>query len=152
MRLTQQQLKSSATMDANSLSSRPNKEAKLLEILGYYRPIDVLHPTVRKMCESIAFREHFKKGLQHDLAVLKSRSQDLEDHEISLTQKAFVELMEEEEEDKISGIEIYVEEIIGLKMVEDKDKLQTLKSLVKTKDLLVKSTWHWWLCINFVSS
>ena len=127
-------------MDSNLSSPRLTKEAKLLEILSYYRPIEVLHSTVREMFESIAFKEHFNRILQHDLQVLRRRSQDLDDHEISLTQKAFVIMMEEE--GQIPGVEIYVEEIIGLKVVEDKDKLQILKSSVKTRDLMVKSTWH----------
>ena len=125
-------------MDSNLPSSGSTKEAKLLEILGYYRPIEVLHSTVRQMFELPAFEEQFKRILHHDLQVFKSRSQDLDDHEISLTQKAFVKLMEEE--DQIPAIEIYIEEIIGLSVVQDKDKLQALTSSVKIKGLIAKST------------
>ena len=92
------------------------------------------------MCDSDVFKGHFQKVLQHDLEVLQQRSQDLDDHEISLMQKAFVVLMEDG--DHIAGIELYVEEIVGLKMVENTDKLQILKSSAKTRDLLVDSKWH----------
>ena len=87
------------------------------------------------MCDSPIFKEHLQKILQHDLEVIKNRSQDLDDHEISLMQKAFVTLMDEG--DHVAGIELYVEEIVGLKMVEEKQKLKTLKSSVKTKDQML---------------
>ncbi len=121
-------------------STQPSKESKLLEILNYYRPIEVLHSTVQDMCNSDVFKKHFQKVLQHDLEVLQQRSQELNDHEISSMQKAFVVLMEDG--DHIAGIELYVEEIVGLKMVEDTDKLQILKSSAKTRDLLMDSKWH----------
>ena len=127
-------------MEFNPPYPGPTKEAKLLDLLSYYRPIEVLHSTVEEMCHNSAFKTHFQKVLQHDLKAIKRRSQDLDDHEVSLTQKAFVVLMEEG--DHIAGIEIYVEEIIGLKVVEEKEKLQTLKLSVKTKGTMLKSTQH----------
>lgn len=127
-------------MDISSALPRCTKEARLLEILSYYRPIESLHSTVEEMCTSSVFKEHFQKILQHDLGTIKRRSQDLDDHEISLAQKAFVILMDEG--DHIAGIELYVDEIIGLRAAGDEDKMQILKSSVMTKDLIVKSTQH----------
>lgn len=127
-------------MDINSTLPRSTKEARLLNMLSYYRPIEILHSTVEEMCTSSVFNEHFQKILQHDLRTIKRRSQDLDDHEISLAQKAFVILMDEG--DHIAGIEIYVEEIIGLRDADDEDRMQILKSSVKTKDLIVMSTQH----------
>lgn len=127
-------------MDISSTLPRSTKEARLLEILNYYRPIEILHSTVEEMCASSVFKEHFQKILQHDLETIKRRSQDVDDHEISLAQKAFVILMDEG--DHIAGIELYVEDIIGLKAVEDRDKIQILKSAAKTKDVIRESTQH----------
>ena len=116
---------------------RSTWEARLLEVLNHYRPIELLNSTVAETCESPIFKGHLQKILQHDLQVIKQRSQDLNDHEISLTQKAFVILMDEG--DHIAGIEIYVEEIVGLRIVEDKERLRTLRSSVKTKEEMIKS-------------
>ncbi len=125
-------------MDISLTLTSSTEEARLLEILSYYRPIEILHSTVKELCTSSVFKGHFQKVLQHDLDVIKLRSQNLEDHEISLMQKAFVRLMDEG--DHIAGIELYVDEIIGLKVMEDKDKLHILRSSVKTKDVTMKST------------
>ena len=115
------------------------EERRLNRIINQYRNIEVLHPVVARLCEIPAHRKVFHKALTHDLDIIHTRSPHLPDFEITIYQKAFKILMNREE-DRIGGIEIYVDEILGLKLSGSADSLETLKTAVDARDL-VRSEW-----------
>lgn len=128
-------MKSSSAMSSVGPDISECEEIRLNRILNRYRNIEILHPVVARLCEVAAHRKIFHKALTHDLDVIHSRSPHLPDFEITIYQKAFKILMEKEE-DRIGGIEIYVDEILGLKLSVSAESLETLKTAVNARDLV----------------
>lgn len=120
-------------------SARPDnserEEIRLNRVINNYRNIEILHPVVARLCEVPAHRKVFHKALTHDLDIIHSRSPHLPDFEITIYQKAFKTLMDKEQ-DRIGGIEIYVDEILGLKLSGSADSLEILKTAVDARDLV----------------
>ncbi|SLM34006.1 hypothetical protein LPUS_02658 [Lasallia pustulata] len=75
--------------------------------------------------------------LKHDLRVIRTRSQDLKDHEISIYQKALATLMTNDE-DLIPAIELYAEEILGLKLLRPAEKDGVLRQAIETRRLVTE--------------
>ena len=122
-------------MSSTRLDIPDYEELRLNRIINQYRNIEVLHPVVARLCEVPAHRKTFHKALTHDLDIIHSRSPHLPEFEITIYQKAFMILMDREE-DRIGGIEIYVDEILGVKLSGSTESLQTLKAAVDTRDLV----------------
>lgn len=98
----------------NSTSTRVEPlEALVQSVVSKYQNIEILHPLLEKLFESSAQKELFTSVTQHDYNQLMTRSQKLEDHEVNVYEKAFCVLMEREE-DRIGGLEIYMEKILGV--------------------------------------
>lgn len=115
----------------------PGSDGPLCDLLNRYRNVEVVHPLVSNFCEVPENKEEFQSCLTYDYYVLRDRSQDLANSEISIYQKAFVILMEEQE-DRIGGIEIYVDELLGLRF-NPKKAPQTLATAVKARSFIQKS-------------
>ena len=111
-------------------------EAKVRELIYRYRPIQVLHPIVAEMYDAPEFERMFWECLTHDLHIIRQRSQDLADGEITANQKAFRILMEGKD-DGTAAIELYVNEIIGLEAVSENAKAQTLATALQTRDYIL---------------
>lgn len=116
----------------------PDDGDRLRDLLNQYRNVEVVHPVVSTLCEVAERKEVFQKCLTHDFYVLRERSQDLANSEISIYQKAFVILMGKEE-DRIGGIEIYVDELLGLRLVDSARAPQTLATAVNARGLMQNS-------------
>lgn len=114
----------------------PNGESRVQEMVTKYRKIKTLHPIVSRICESPQIQEILRKSLQHDLFLIRGRSSRLADHEISIAQKAYMLLMQHHE-DRIGGIELYVQEIIGLHQVDATERLTCLQTAMKTRDIFL---------------
>jgi len=110
-------------------------DAKVQAIVSSYTGIEILHPVVSDMCDDPEFKRMFWLCLSHDLEVISQRSQDLADGEVTANQKAFKVLMENE--DSEGAVEIYVDEILGLKFSSDAMKAQTLATALQTKDYIM---------------
>ncbi len=113
-------------------------ELQVHEIVKRFRAVKVLHPSVSLLCKSPEDQGIFRKSLEHDLIIIRGRSPQLLDHEISIVQKAFMVLMKNHE-DRIGGIELYVQEIIGLNHVDASKRLQSLQTAVRARDLIFNS-------------
>ena len=122
-------------MSPAALNISECEETRLNRIINQYRNIEILHPVVARLCEVPAHRKVFHKALTHDLDIIHSRSLHLPNFEVTIYQKAFKILMDREE-DRIGGIEIYVDEILGLKLSESVDSLQMLRNAVDARDLI----------------
>lgn len=94
-------------------SSTTPIEPLVHSLVQRYQSVEILHPILQTLFESTEQKILFTAVTQHDYDVFKSRSQKLADHEINAYQKAFCVLMENED-DRVGGLEIYVEKILGV--------------------------------------
>lgn len=118
--------------------STTDLDGKVRDIVNSYRSIEIVHPTLSNMFQSPEFKQAFLNSLTQDLHVIRQRSPNLIDGEISIVQKAFTILMEHEE-DAVPAVELYVEEILGLRFVSEEDRFQTISIVVGTRDSLSTS-------------
>lgn len=114
-------------------------EHRVRQLVIHYGALEVLHPIISELLESPHYDEIFHKSLQQELKLIRSRSNLLEHHEISIIQKAFMLLMDNPEH-YVGGAELYVEEIIGLKLVAAEEKRETLQTAVTAKNIILSST------------
>lgn len=121
-------------LSRNLQQSTQNGESRVQDIVTKYRTIKALNPIVSRICESTKNQDSLRKSLQHDLSVICGRSSRLDDHEISITQKAYMLLMQNSD-DRLGGIELYVQEIIGLQYVDATESLACLQTAMKTRDV-----------------
>lgn len=110
---------------------------RLRDVLNKYRNLKVLRPIISNLCEDDETKKLFKKCLTQDLSVIQARSQDLVNHEITVYQKAFVILMNNED-DHVGGIEIYFDELLGLSLIKSTDHQQALETAIKARELIYK--------------
>ena len=113
-------------------------DARLRNLLNLYRNVELIHPMVSSFCQVSENKEAFQRCLTHEYDLLCGRSQDLSHDDISIYQKAFVILMEKEE-DHIGAIEIYANEILGLSSEKPANGLQILKTAVQARGLIQNS-------------
>ena len=77
-------------------------------------------------------QQAFKRLISHERDTINARSSNLEEHEITITQKAFAILMQHE--DTLHGaIQLYVEEIIGLKFSTVQDESRVVQDAICVK-------------------
>lgn len=114
-------------------------DAKERDIVNSYRSVNILHPVVAELCQSPESRQIFWSSLNQDLRVICQRSQVLVHGEITAFQKAFVVLMEKKE-DHIRAVELYVDEILGLKFVPETDRATTLNAMIQTRHSILGRT------------
>lgn len=112
-------------------------EHRVLELVLHYEAIEVLHPVISEILETPQFAI-FEKSLEHELKLISSRSKLLADHEISIVQKAFMVLMDNPEH-RVGAVELYVQEIIGLRLIVGKEKEEALQTAVNARNLILKS-------------
>ena len=132
-------------MDIQARALASFEEAELSNVLAHYRKTDYVNQTVFDLCRFDQDKRLFSESLKHDLRIIRSRSQDLKDHELNIYQKAFAMLMSKNE-DHIAGIELYVEEILGLKLLREAEKNGALRRAVDTRRLVTESTLHGHMC------
>ena len=70
--------------------------------------------------------------------MINARSPDLEDHEITIAQKAFITLMKNEETFH-GAFAIYLDEVLGLKISTGKDMEQIIQDAVQVGTALFES-------------
>lgn len=113
-----------------------NGESSVQEMVNKYSMIKTLHPVVSHICQSPRNQNVLRKSLRHDLSLIRGRSSRLEDHEISIAQKAYMLLMRRPE-DRLGGIELYVQEIIGLRYVDATESFACLQTAMKTREIFL---------------
>ena len=123
-------------MDPFPYATMQDGEIRVRDIINYYRTIEVLHPAVSRLYSTPEDGETFDKILAHDLRMLRGRSYRLEDHEVSIIQKAFIILMGDEE-NRTGAIELYLDEIIGFRIVAPTDTEEFLATAIKAKEYLL---------------
>lgn len=124
-------------------------DTKVCDIVNTSRFVTKLHPAVSQLCQSREFKRIFCNSLNHDLHVICQRSQVLAHGEVTAIQKAFAILMEKEE-DLVPAVELYVDEILGLKFDSAPDRATTLKAMIQTRHSILSRTsiTHTWFPIE----
>lgn len=119
--------------------SYSNLDTKVRDIVNNCRSVNVLHPVVSELCQSSEFRQMFWSTLNQDLHVICQRSQILAHGEVTVIQKAFAVLMEKTE-DLIPAVELYVDEILGLKFVSGTHRTTSLNKMIQTRHSILDRT------------
>ena len=119
-------------------TSPPEPDARVRAILRLYRPIEVPHPLVADMYHAPESERMFWQCLGHDLNVIRGRSQDLHDCEITAAQKAFRILMDEPTSG-LPAVQLYVDKLMGLEISSDTQSAQTLATAFETRDYFLSS-------------
>ncbi|KAL8793687.1 MAG: hypothetical protein Q9195_003736 [Heterodermia aff. obscurata] len=119
-------------------------QMRLLEILEKYRRTPEIHLAARLLDGDTGFKETLLRVMHHDFHTLNARSADLDDHEISIAQKAFTILMQNES-DSQAAFQIYVEELLGFPSAPDHvsliaDAIHVRASLLEDHDKQVKTS------------
>ena len=82
-------------------------------MLERYRHVDDLHPALSPLGQNEDFRNSFERVIRHEFDVIKARSPDLNDHEITIAQKVFFTLMQNEDSQH-GAVQIFIEELLGV--------------------------------------
>lgn len=113
-------------------------DTKVRDIVNNCRSVNILHPVVSELCQSPEFKQIFWGSLNQDLHVICQRSQILAHGEITPIQKAFAVLMEKK--DLIPAVELYVDEILGLKFVSETQRATILNTMIQTRQSILGRT------------
>ena len=109
------------------------------DIVDNYRSVKTLHPAISNLCQLPELKEVFWSSLNQDLHVICQRSHILAHGEVTIIQKAFAILMQHEE-DTISAINLYVDEILGLKFASAAEGASSLNAMIQTRHSIVGRT------------
>ena len=109
------------------------------DIVDSYRSVKTLHMAISDLCQLPEFKQNFWSSLNQDYHVICQRSQILAHGEITIIQKAFAILMQHEE-DVLSAIYLYVDEILGLKFVSGAEGASRLNAMIQTRHSIMGRT------------
>ena len=93
------------------LSTSPTR-ANVVGLVEHYRDQTEYNPLLSRIFNNSELSDMFWVSLDHDIQLISQRSQDLEDHEISIVQKAFKVLHTEDR--FVPAANIYVELVLGV--------------------------------------
>ena len=94
-------------------SHQPSAELRVAHLVDHYISHYKAHdPMVAKIFATEDSRKTFDRSLNHDLGILRRRSNKLDDNEISIVQKVFMILSDQGYSKAASSI--YLREILGL--------------------------------------
>ncbi|KAL9126619.1 MAG: hypothetical protein Q9217_004357 [Psora testacea] len=111
-------------------------EDKVSDLVNRYRSAQDLHPFVANLLQSAEFERIFRDALQHENFIIRQRSQDLADNEITIMQKAFA-LLFENDYTHHAAIALWVEEVLGINAIPAVYRPHVLTSVVRTKSLIL---------------
>ena len=120
-------------------TSNSHLDTKVRDIVNNYHSVNTLHPVVSELCQLPEFKQAFWDSLNQDLYVICQRSQLLVHGEVTVIQKAFAILMQKKE-DIIPAIDLYVDEILGLKFVSETDRATALTTMIRTRRSILGRT------------
>ncbi|KAL8848460.1 MAG: hypothetical protein Q9221_006511 [Calogaya cf. arnoldii] len=111
---------------------------RLDRIIDEYSSMTTIPPMITYLRASSADDQAFQQVMSNDYQRLQQRSPDLEDHEINVFEAAFMTLMRNAATHP-GALAIYVEEILGTKMLPDPDneKLHTMKNAIHVRTLFL---------------
>lgn len=105
----------------------PHTAQKYIETIDKYIGKQDLHPLVQAINRDEHSHRKLVAVMEHEVNAIRSRSQDLEENEITIAQKAFGYFFAF---NMHAAIHIYVEEILGIEFVTKMDKVSLLQDSV----------------------
>ena len=126
-------------------SGKVDPQIRLLEILEKYRRTSEIHPAARLIDGDTGFKETLLRVMHHDFDTINARSADLDDHEISIAQKAFTILMQNES-DSHAAFQIYVEELLGFPSA--RDSVSVFADAIHARGSLLEGTLRSEICLD----
>lgn len=105
----------------------PNTAQKYIQIIDKYIGKQGLHPLVQAINQDENSHRKLVAVMEHEVNAIRCRSQDLEENEITIAQKAFVYCFTL---NLHAAIHIYVEEILGIEFVRKMDKVSLLQDSI----------------------
>ena len=117
------------------MASKPfSADHQVNSIIHKYGGISEIHPLIKALNKDDKSRLMLVAVIEHEYDFIRTRSQDLDDHEITAAQKAFANLLDD---NKDAAIHIYVEEILGLKITPDTEKASIIQSSIEIRAALL---------------
>ena len=111
-------------------------EDKVLDLVNRYRAAQEPHPIVADLLQLSDFERIFMDALQHENFICRQRSQDLAKNEITIMQKAFT-LLYQNDATHHGAVALWVEEILGINVIPPAHKSDILTAVVRTKSSLL---------------
>lgn len=131
--------KSSSPFKASSHEVPHRVRNHFSSVIGYYSSVTTANPTLTRLSQTTeGFSRLFQRFLNFEYIHLTQRSPSLEDHEITLMQKAFLHLLANPEH-HLGAVHLYIEEVIGIRYVQPQDKEQVLGTLIDAKVIMMQS-------------
>ncbi|KAL8782453.1 MAG: hypothetical protein Q9213_005383 [Squamulea squamosa] len=109
---------------------------RLDRIVDEYSSVTTTPPMITILRSSSADDRVLQQVMSHDYHLLQTRSPDLEDHEINVFEAAFLTLMKNAATHP-GALAIYVEEILGMKIIPNNQKLHELRNAIHVRTLLL---------------
>ena len=110
-------------------SENPRTEERYISIIDQYCATSVMHPLIEALkhkCDS----QKLVAVINHEISAIRARSQDLDDNEITVAQKAFLNFMKPNFN---AAMHIYVEEVLGIKFAPDAEKASIFESSIEVR-------------------
>ena len=117
-------------------SAQSSGVQKYNDIIERCRGIHEMHPLFKALTEDGNSHRILVAVFEHERDTIRTRSQDLNDSEITAAQKAFSSLVDHNPD---AATHIYVDEMLGVKLTPDAEKLTTLKNVIEVRGTLLQS-------------
>lgn len=108
----------------------PNTAQKYIKTVDKYIGRQDLHPLVQAINQDEHSHRKLVAAMEHEVNSIRSRSQDLEDNEITIAQKAFVHFFASNVH---AATHIYVEEILGIEYAPKTEKVSLLQDSIDVR-------------------
>jgi len=108
----------------------PNTAQKYIKTVDKYIGKQDLHPLVQAIDQDEQSHRKLVAVMEHEVNAIRSRSQDLEENEITIAQKAFIYFSAS---NMHAAIHIYVEEILGIEFAPKADKASLLQGSIDVR-------------------
>lgn len=109
---------------------------RLTQLIKDYGSVNTIHPAVTTLRRSPANDLIFQQAFSNHYKLLLNRSSKLENFELNIFEAAFVRLMEDTKT-HAGAIQLYVEELLGLKTFTQPLKLRALMGAVKVRTMFM---------------
>ncbi|KAL9580892.1 MAG: hypothetical protein Q9212_004219 [Teloschistes hypoglaucus] len=107
-----------------------------MEIVKQYQSIKTLHPAVKALQQSRAEHQMLQAVMTNQYKLMLGRSPNIANCEITVFEAAFMVLMEDAKT-HCGALYLFVEEMLGLKIVAQPQKQEALKAALKIHSLLL---------------
>ena len=113
-------------------------EDKVEELVEHYSAYDELHPLLIELSVNNDLTLLINEAIAHENCLIVQRSQNLEKGEITVYQKAFLELCQYA--NKSPAVALWVEEILGTNAVPPDERISILETAALSRGAILRGT------------